>query len=582
MIQRVRSDHAEFKTTIFKPGLNVILAERTKESAKKDSRNGLGKSALIEIIHFCLGSATGETLSKPELNDWTFTLDMDVGDKPYSISRNTSKPSLIEIKGDCANWAIKPDVDEKTGKLAISPKDLRIVLGQLMFGLPSESSGKTYQPTFGSLISYFARRNGHRGGFLSPFENYKNQLEWDIQVNNSYLLGLAWEFASKWQTLKDRGKVINQIKKEIYAGTLSNVVGNIGELEARRIRLKAEVDEQETQLQNFKVLPQYEEVSNKANSLTHEIHELVNKNVTDNQLVGYYEDSLREEVDADADLVIRVYEEAGVVLHENLKKNLEDLKNFHKQVVANRKDFLSNEISRLRNVITKQEEEKRRLVDERAKLMMILKTHGALEEYTLLQKHHQDLVSELNNIESQISNLARLESGRSSVIVEQELLQRDAQSDLKERHIQKEAAVLQFNRNSEFLYKAPGTLSINLTKTGYKFGVNIERAGSHGIGNMEIFCYDIMLAQLWSKKTHHPGFLIHDSILFADVDERQVALAIELAAQESNNLGFQYICTLNSDNVPYNDFGKSFNFEKHVCQTLTDATEDGCLFGVRF
>jgi len=582
MIRKISADNPKFKTTIFEPGLNVILAERTKESAKKDSRNGLGKSALIEIIHFCLGSAAGETLSKPELNNWTFTLDIDLGDKPYSISRNTAKPSRIIISGDCSNWVIKPDIDDKTGKRVISSKDLRIVLGQLMFGLKPESSGENYQPTFGSLISYFARRNGHRGGFLSPFQNHQKQLEWDTQVNNSYLLGLAWQFASKWQTLKDRGKVLNQIKKEIKAGTLSNVVGNIGELEARRIRLKSEVEEQETRLNNFEVLPQYEEVSSKAGSLTREIHELVNSNVRDNQLVRYYEDSLKEEIDASAELVVRVYEEAGVALDGNLKKNLEDLLNFHKHVVTNRKDFLSTEINRLKDIIAKREEENRHIIDERAELMMILKTHGALEEYTLLQKHHQNLVSELNDVESQISNLSRLESGRSSIVVEQELLQQDAQSDLKDRDIQKETAVLQFNRNSEFLYKAPGTLSINLTKTGYKFAVSIERAGSHGIGNMEIFCYDLLLGQLWAKKAHSPRFLIHDSILFADVDERQVALAIELAAQESNDLGFQYICTLNSDNVPYNDFDDSFNFEKHVRQTFTDATEDGCLFGMRF
>ena len=55
MIHSVTADRPSFKTVELKPGFNVILAERTKESTKKDSRNGLGKSTLIEIIHFCLG-----------------------------------------------------------------------------------------------------------------------------------------------------------------------------------------------------------------------------------------------------------------------------------------------------------------------------------------------------------------------------------------------------------------------------------------------------------------------------------------------------------------------------------------------
>src|SRR5580693_5426941 len=53
---RVSSNQPSFREVEFKPGFNVILAERTKDATKKDSRNGLGKSTLIEIISFCLGS----------------------------------------------------------------------------------------------------------------------------------------------------------------------------------------------------------------------------------------------------------------------------------------------------------------------------------------------------------------------------------------------------------------------------------------------------------------------------------------------------------------------------------------------
>lgn len=52
MIYSVSCDKPSFKNIEFKPGFNVILAERTKESTIKDSGNGLGKSTLIEIIHF--------------------------------------------------------------------------------------------------------------------------------------------------------------------------------------------------------------------------------------------------------------------------------------------------------------------------------------------------------------------------------------------------------------------------------------------------------------------------------------------------------------------------------------------------
>ena len=139
-----------------------------------------------------------------------------------------------------------------------------------------------------------------------------------------------------------------------------------------------------------------------------------------------------------------------------------------------------------------------------------------------------------------------------------------------------------FNSYSKALYSVPGTLSIDVSKTGYKFNVNIERSGSHGIGNMKIFCYDLMIAKLWAKKARSQIFLVHDSIIFADVDERQKALALQLAEEESKKEGFQYICTMNSDTVPRSDFNKNFDFDKYVRKTFTDAREDGGLLGIRF
>ena len=146
----------------------------------------------------------------------------------------------------------------------------------------------------------------------------------------------------------------------------------------------------------------------------------------------------------------------------------------------------------------------------------------------------------------------------------------------------KEKAINLFNSNSQVLYESHGILSIDISPNGYLFNVDIEREGSHGIGNMKIFCYDLMLAQLWADREISPGFLIHDSLLFADVDERQIALALELAANEFEDKGIQYICTMNSDNIPHNDFSEDFNLRDFVSVTLTDSTEDGCLFGIRF
>ena len=91
-----------------------------------------------------------------------------------------------------------------------------------------------------------------------------------------------------------------------------------------------------------------------------------------------------------------------------------------------------------------------------------------------------------------------------------------------------------------------------------------------------------LIAHLCSARSASPGFLIHDSTIFDGVDERQRAEALELAASESHAHGFQYICTLNSDYVPRNEFSSGFRIEDYIRLRLTDADVAGCLMGVRF
>ncbi len=582
MIHSIKCDKPFFKNIEFKPGFNVILAERKKESTQKDSRNGLGKSTLIEIIHFCLGADKGETLKKPELEDWTFTLKLDLAGETYSVSRNTAYQRKIIIEGNCSDWIIKPEIDKKTGRQIMSVLDWNKVLGTLIFGIQAMYDDLKYVPTFRSLIAYFVRRNGQRGGFLNPFENHQHQKEWDKQVNNAFLLGLGWEYASKLQVLKDRIKVLAQINQEAKSGMLAHLIGTVGEMEALKIRLEAQATQEGEQLDNFKVHPQYHRIEDEANSLTSKIHELINFNVDNKRLLEHYEASLEGEVDANPESLTRIYQEAGLILADAIKKRIEDVLSFHEQIVTNRKEFLILEIERVRNEIASNEQKIQNLSDKRVELMQILKKHGALQEYTLLQNKHQKTIAELNDVKIRLQNLKKFEQGRSETVVEQEIIYQQANTDLSERKIQKEKAILLFNSNSQALYSVPGMLSIDFEKTGFKFNVNIERSGSHGIGCMKVFCYDLMLTQIWAQKEKSPGFLIHDSIIFADVDERQKAHALELAAKESERLGFQYICTMNSDTIPVKDFSQNFQLEKYIRMTLSDATDDEGLLGIRF
>ena len=100
---------------------------------------------------------------------------------------------------------------------------------------------------------------------------------------------------------------------------------------------------------------------------------------------------------------------------------------------------------------------------------------------------------------------------------------------------------------------------------------------------MQIFCFDLMLIELQAERGTSPGFLVHDSHLFDGVDERQLARALQLGAQRAEAGGFQYIVTMNTDALPQEGFDAAFSVEDYFMDVrLTDAGEDGGLFGIRF
>ena len=158
-----------------------------------------------------------------------------------------------------------------------------------------------------------------------------------------------------------------------------------------------------------------------------------------------------------------------------------------------------------------------------------------------------------------------------------------ARRDLTEREPETSEAIRLFNAFSQLLYESPGNLLIDLTdNAGYRFDVEIERSGSEGVGSMKIFCYDLMLSRLWAHRDESVGFLVHDSSLYDPVDERQVARALRLAAEQSTEFGFQYICMLNSDKLPEARFMDGFDVDAHVAVTLSDETPEQSLLGIRF
>jgi uncharacterized protein YydD (DUF2326 family) len=577
MIHKISANKPSFRTVTFEPGLNVVIAERTESSTQKDTRNGLGKSTLIDIIDYCLGGSAdkGKKLNIEALQDWSFTMEATIASNRVKITRAVSASNRIEILGNTAGWPDQPDLDHETGDRTYNLSRWRNILGWALFGLYESNDEEQFKPSYRSLISYFVRTKP--GAYLDPFKYLPQQKGIVSKVNIAYLLGLSWEYASKLQELDETELGL----KALASGSVLGV-GSVGELEAHRIQLQQKTAEMSKSIETFLVHPQYQDVQLEADRITSELHSLANNNVSDRSKLRRYIESTACEVPSDTEVIEKLYEECGLVFSDAIKRTLIDAKEFHKTVISNRRDFLETEIERIEQSIDEREGQIAILTKQRAESLEVLRTHGALQEMTKLQERNALAAGELSRIQSTIDELKSLSRRKREIKTQKVETLKMAEQDHEERRQLWEEAIRLFNGNSQALYKTPGKLVIDIGDSGYSYKVEIERSGSEGIDKMKIFCFDLALLQLQLEKQARIDFLIHDTLMFDAVDPRQRARALERADQVTLAANSQYICTMNSDMIPRSDFSDDFDFDQHVRLTLTDATPAGSLLGIRF
>jgi uncharacterized protein YydD (DUF2326 family) len=586
MIRRFGSDLASFKTLAFKPGLNILLADKSEGANDRQSRNGAGKTSFVELVHFLFGAdVRKESIFRSEvLTEWTFDVAVDVAGEAISAARSGAKPSRLTINGAVENWPIAPQFDLAAGHFELSNEQWKANLGKLWFGLPLSAGDESerFQPSFRSLFSYFARRQ-LSGGFQQPMQHSTMQQAWDQQVSICYLLGLDWTIPGKFQELRGQEKVAQELRKAAKSGDLGRYFGKAADLRTRLTIAEARAIRLREQLASFEVVPEYKELEREANLITREIDALNVDNVMDGDLLQQLRASLGEEGAPDLGDVTKLYAEAGVVLPDMVRRRFDEVERFHRSIIENRRAHLNAEITSAEARIAERDQRTAERDRRRRQIMNVLSSGGALEHYTNLREEAGRAEAEVEGLRQRLETAERIESTKAELDIERANLTKALRDDLHERNDILREAILTFEALSESLYEKAGSLTIAETGGGPQFDVHIDGQRSKGITNMQIFCFDLMLTEISRKQGRGPGFLLHDSHLFDGVDERQVAKALQLGAERAEAAGFQYIVTMNSDVLPQEGFKPGFRVRDHVLETkLTDATDTGGLFGLRF
>jgi uncharacterized protein YydD (DUF2326 family) len=219
----------------------------------------------------------------------------------------------------------------------------------------------------------------------------------------------------------------------------------------------------------------------------------------------------------------------------------------------------------------------------RKEILQVLRSGGALEQHANLQAEVSRLEAHVDHLKELSEKSSQRKKREAELKIEREQLRERLRTEMDDRSEAIDEAILEYESISSQLYGEAGRLIVDDTVNGPKLSFPIQGELSKGINSMRIFCFDMTLIRLLSRRSIGPGFLVHDSHLFDGVDERQVAIALAVGADTAVKANWQYIVTMNSDEIPPADlFPEGFDVGAHIHpKRLTDAPGGG-LFGFEF
>lgn len=564
-ILKLSSNKPSFKEVTFnRTGITIIKGKKVSKG-KTDTYNGVGKSLLIRIIDFCLGSKEIKEFKK--LKEWEFYLDLEIDNKLYRIVRTTEKQNKVIVNS--TEYTIEAYRDFLEGKV-----------------FPMESVKKCL--TYRTLISRFLRpkkESYNKYDVIASKEEDYTKL-----INLSYLLGLNTSLVEKKHFLKD--KYNSETKRgNFYKSDLKlvNILNTNNKLDIKIVNLKAAVEKQEEKLRNFEVSSEYaglrgkkEEVSKDREQLLNEIFILKNK-------ISKLEKNLAIKSDLSDKAVIDLYEQANIVFDINIKKTLEEVSEFHNKMLITRQERSKKEIGSLKKKLQGRESSLDIINEKLDSYGNVFRTTGSFEEYEALNNEIREKKIELNSLEKYQQLLNDVEKSKAELKIELDKENLKTTKYLEDKNIEIIEIIKTFrNLANEFYSGKESGISIEnnngSNKTRFNILADIESDSSDGINEVKIFCFDLTIMIL---NHHRNNFLIHDSRLLSDMDSRQQAILFRVANEVFEEIGKQYIIGINENMINgmkvtenWEDIKGIFEGDNNKIELeLTDENEESKLLG---
>lgn len=563
----LRANKESFRTVTFNPeGISIIAAIKETTDNRK-TYNSVGKSLTIAIIHFCLASSTNPEF-EDKLSDWEFSLDFKIKNDKYTSKRSTKHQDVI-----CLN-------DEE-----LSLDKFRKTLQKEIFDIPDGAKFVTFR----GLLSRFIRPSKYS---YTNYDKYTKGEDKGIaeNVNNAFILGLDIIKILKKASLKDSLDKVEQLKKNIDKDEILKSYfqeDSDEDVEIRIVELESDTKKLQKNLEEFRIAEDYADIKKQADEITIELRKYKNRAAKYAMALKNIDRSLNIKPDISARKVQNLYKQAQLQLSDMVIKKLRELESFNSQILDNRSERLIEDKKRFASQLSDINDKIKKLARAEDQKLQYLNAHGALEEYTMLNKKLSDTERQLHKLTQYkklrgeyIDKIANLNKS----FIDENMITRKYLVSIKTIT---DKNILTFKSYVKRFYidkKCGITISNNdkVNKRRFEINAKISDDAGDSVNEVKIFCFDWTV--LSAQHNHIMKFLFHDSRILDGMDTRQVRTLFKIAHDECKN-GYQYIVSLNQnviDSLKFEMEDDEFDeiIEDNIILQLSDKSDADKLLGV--
>lgn len=575
MIRRLGANREEFRPITFGDGFNVIVAAQAPDAVETDSRNARGKTTTLHLINYLLGGNLPRQVKPLAEDGWAFTLALDLLGHQVEVTRALQGGTRLGIRfPEPLAHALRDYVQE--GQIHVD--DWKRLLGLSLFRLEPNDTEGLYALSPRVLLTYVVRIDAVK----DPLRAFAQQPAWSARQHVAFLFGLEWQVVRRLQRINRDADTLAAVALATEELDLPSFRDE-SELVLERLEVQRDLDVARARAAAFRVLDDAATMVERADDLTSRMSPLRDQAVVDRRMETLYRDALADETEngsrADVD-VRQVYEAIGRVFEPEALRRLDEVQAFHERLMLNRRRFLRQELDAIESRTIERNDELNRLTATRQAIMDELQAGGALEELLALQSEVARLQAQMAQVEQSLRQVREVATAREELRVQKALERQHGQAQLTKSRAKLDRIAERFDAKLRRLYGVRGVLTAEVDDDGYQFKVRVTGGASSGVNRMQLLSFDLTLLEEGVESGHHPDFLIHDSSVFDGVDPRQTAAALELCFETVTNTGGQYICTMNSNDIP-EEVAKSNWFQDGIVRTVLD-TEEGGIIGVSF